>query len=371
MKKMKIITCLIIGCFVLAGISPVVSSLSNNAFEEGSKNEVNTEYDSNVGASAKFRWSPQYPDPGEQVTFKSTSSSSFGHISYQKWIFHDGTTQLGSTATFTYDEKGSYRVKLEVRARDYDGGYDWDFTTKYIKIGASPFSIFSVEPNNPSPGENITLNATKSYDVNGEIINYNWSMYNIETPENVIYLDSKVINYYIWYEQGVFNISLFVEDDDGYNNTLTKKITVSILKIGDITTNMNNINFSIENHGNKTADNVTWTFDINKYNILDFPRNIYHKNDTIDILNTSSSENYTITDFNRIFCKVKIVITAEADNAVKVQKSTYGLVYGKNIYLTDGNFGNPYESVLCMAILVGLFLLYSSLILRALKGVYR
>jgi len=376
MKKIKIITCLIIGCFILVGISPVASCLSADDIKKETINDTNIESSNSgdVSAHAKFDWLPKYPDPGEEVNFYSTSTAFSGHIYYYKWVFHDGITIKNSKATFTYDEKGSYKVKLEIRARGYDtqegrSAYDYDSITKYIKIGASPFPIFQLEPSNPSPGEKVIFNASTSYDINGEIINYNWSIYNIEDPGNIIYLDSQKITNYTWDIQGVFNISLFVEDDNGYNNTLTKTVPVSILKIGDITTYQKNINFSISNHGETIAENTTWTFDINKYNIFDRPRNIYQKNNTNISLEPFNYENITIDDFNRIFCKVKIIITAEADNAVKVQKSTYGLVRGKNIYLVDGNFGNPYESVLCMIILGGLFLLYSSLILRALKSV--
>ena len=369
MLKLKIITYLVILCFILAGITPVASCLSENNFEEELTSGVNTDsYDYNeVRVHASFSWSPKYPDPDETINFISTSTSTHGYISYYKWTFHDGSTAYGSETTRTYEEKGSYKVKLEVRAHGYYSSHDLDYTIKYVKVGASPFSIFTIKPDDPSPRENVTLNASKSYDVNGEIINYNWSIYNVKDPVNITYLDPKIINYYTWAEQGVYNISLFVEDDDGFNNTCIKTIPVSILKIGDISTIFKNINFTISNHGNLSAENVNWGVDIIKYHLFDFPRYIFHKNDTVNFIDANSSENFTIDDFRRIFCKVKIVVTAEADNAVKVSKSIYALVLGKNIYLTEEDFNNPYTVILVSSFLISVLALYSILILKFIK----
>ena len=158
MLKIKIITYLIISCFLFAGLSPAASCLSDNASEKEPTTETNTDddYDENVYAYASFKWSPEYPDPGEEVTFYSTSSVRNGYIHSERWTFHDGSIVIGSNAKYTYEEKGAYKIRLEVRASGYHGT-DSDSSTKYIKIGASPFPIFTVEPNNPSPGEQVTL----------------------------------------------------------------------------------------------------------------------------------------------------------------------------------------------------------------------
>jgi len=330
------------------GLSPIVSCLSI----EKVKPDINYNLDNNnhrdhpVFAYANFDWSPDYPDPGEEVTFFSTSQVTNGRIYDYTWIFPDGSKYKSSRVKYTFEEKGSYNVKLKVIAYTYDhSDISFDSTSKNIKIGASPFPIFNVEPYNPSPFENVTLNATASYDVNGRIIYYNWSMYKTENPENIEYLDSKMINYYTWDEQGRYNISLFVKDDDGFSNKITKTITVSIIKIEKITSNKEIINFIISNHGMFKAQNITWTFDILRYNLFDRTKNIYHKSGTIEELEINTSKNSTIEDFNRFFCKVKIIITAGADNAEKIEKSVYGLVYRNNLYIYEEDFWNPYVKI--------------------------
>ena len=195
-------------------INSVVLEEEKESVQEDNNSDYNeelkaTSHDEHVYAYASFRWEPRYPDPGEEVTFISTSHASYGHITHEKWKFHDGYAEIGHSAKHTYEEKGSYKVTLEVRAVGM-GGYDWDTRTSYVKIGADPFPRFTFTPEDPSPREEVTLDASTASDPDGQIMNYSWSYYNVKTPENVTYLGSKQVINYTWEKQGNYKIVLFV-----------------------------------------------------------------------------------------------------------------------------------------------------------------
>lgn len=354
-KSAKIVILLVICCLVLAGLSPTINSVfieNNDEPVEDSYTRTNTGYkktsydDDDVHAFASFSWSPRWPDPGEEITFTSTSSATNGHITSERWRFEGGNTVNGHIARYTFEDKGSYKVTLEVHAVGF-GGSDWGSSTHYIKVGADPFPRIKCTPINPSPGEKVTLDGSESYDPDGEIVAYNWSFYNVEDPDNITRLGSDEIIYYKWVKQGAYVVSLFIEDDRGNNNTATLTVYVSVLKIEGFPKRSRGINFEIINDGNFTIKNLKWDVEIYKYRRISvFSRSLYEKSGSVSMLGPYDSESVSLRDFRRRFCKIKLVVTAEADNAVKVSKSFYGLIFGKYVYLSENDFINPYNVVL-------------------------
>jgi len=372
-KSQKIVTLSITCCVILGGASPTINSTLikdiDETFEDDYNEEIDEKYkttgppDDDVHAFASFSWKPRYPDPGEEVTFTSTSSAIDGHITSERWNFEGGHTVYGHTTTYTFEKKGSYKVALDVHAVGY-GGSDWDTETSYVKVGADPFPRITCTPKDPAPGQEVRLDASKSNDPDGEITSYKWSYYNSEDPGNVIDLGSDKVVYHTWDDQGVYNIVLFIEDDKGNNNTLEKTIRVSIIKLDGFPTRSRGINFEIINQGNITANNVRWNVEINRYIKTNIgPNSLYNESGGVYTLNPGNSETISLKNFRRRFRKIELVVTAKADNAVEVSKSFHGLIFGKHIYLSEENFVNPYSIIVISGLILAfiLFVIFTSI----------
>jgi plastocyanin len=65
--------------------------------------------------NAVFTYSPDEPEPGQQVDFDASASTDPDEdIEEYRWQFGDGTTSQGETASHTYEAEGEYRVVLTV-----------------------------------------------------------------------------------------------------------------------------------------------------------------------------------------------------------------------------------------------------------------
>ena len=371
-KNKKIVILIVTSCLILGGLSPTINSFlikNNNETYKHNYNQTDpdykeTNYDDDVIAVASFHWNPKYPDPGEKVTFYSDSYAYNGYITSEKWEFDTGHVDHGHKTAYTFEKKGSYKVTLRVKAYGISGGLDWDSRTTTVKIGADPFPKIICTPEDPSPGEKVTLDASKSNDPDGKIISYKWSYYNVNNPGNVTELGSDITIYYTWEKQGIYNVSLFVEDDKGNNNTIEKEIHVSILKITGFNTFSRGIHFKISNHGDITAKNIKWNLKVDKYRFLGIvPRRLYRKSGTIETLNPEISRDIKIKRLRRAFCKIKLVLTVEADNAVKISKTYYGRVIGKFIYLREYDIARPLFDAFKFMIFFGIGLTILSFII--------
>jgi len=367
-SKLKIIVILIvICCLVFGGLTPTFNSILINNFEDLTEdNKENDEKfketsmdDDDVWAIASFYWRPQYPDPGEEVTFHSTCHAHNGFTGIPTWNFHDGETVHGSTATKTYEKKGNYKVTISVSASSIHGS-DRDTATYNVPVGADPFPKIKCIPENPSPGEQVKLDGSDSSDPDGKIISYNWSYYNVKSPENVTSLGSELVVYHTWSKQGTYIVSLFTEDDKGNNNTLELTIAVSILKLIFTDNFAREISFKIGNYGNVTAKNVRWNVEIIREGLLKSrTKSLYKKSSTILHLIPHASKEINLKDIRRRLCKIKLVISADADNAVKISKTFYGQIIGKFVFLKEErsrvSLINIYKLMIPLAICFSIF----------------
>ena len=83
--------------------------------------------------TAAFYWVPDEPEPGEQITFKSTSSDNGdqAQIIEHTWYFPGDRTYSGREVRHTFDDAGSYTVRLVVE--DDDG--DYDSVVQTVEVG--------------------------------------------------------------------------------------------------------------------------------------------------------------------------------------------------------------------------------------------
>ena len=353
--KLKIIVLIVITSLLLVGFTPSINSFfANNSYkyyknnsnkEDSEYKKTNSEEDVNVYAS--FYWHPRYPDPGEEVTFYSSSHAYNGHIVSQRWEFEDGKWDYGHKTSMIFDQKGSYKITLRVSAVGTDGGYDRDYQTSYVEVGADPFPRFTFTPESPITGEEVKFDGSDSIDPDGEIISYKWSYYNIENSSDVKVIGTEEIIYYTWDKQGIYNILLDIVDDKGNNNTIEQTMYISILKINSVSKFSRKISFQIRNKGDIKAKNIKWNVKIDKYRLLGlFPKTYYQKSGEIESLPSENSREINLRNYRRAFSRIKLVVTATADNAIDVSKTYTGYIFGKFIYLTEKDIFNPFRMLM-------------------------
>jgi nitrous oxidase accessory protein NosD len=86
-----------------------------------------------------------------------------------------------------------------------------------------PFAKFSWSPAHPYPGDNVTFNASKSYDYDGNITLYEWDWNSDGVfDEN----DTTPLANYSWSDNGFYNVTLRITDDDNLTNSTTKTVRI-------------------------------------------------------------------------------------------------------------------------------------------------
>ena len=285
-------------------------------------------------------WSPQYPDPGEKVTFYASYYSYYSYYYYygmfgsKHWNFGDGSSGYGSAVSHTYDTKGKYRVTLSVYARDFSTGemlHGYD--SEYITIGASPLPKFTWSPEEPVPGENVNFDASESWDTNGQISKYYWTCTEASQPDKIIEMGYNETLTYKWNKQGNYNVKLAVTDDENNTNEITKNIVVSILSMQELSVTQRKVTFQITNRGNFTAKNIQWAVLVNRRFLIMPLWKVFNNTGVISTLGPGESTSVDIGRYRRGFGGITMVITVKANNAVKITDSFKGSMFGKFIHL--------------------------------------
>lgn len=162
------------------------------------------------------------------VYFTGTGSTdSDGTITNYTWYFGDGKEGYGISPTHIYSTAGNYAVILTVT--DNNGLTDSDMTTAHIS---------EVEGEHHPPDENkhipvadadgpylgyvntsITLNASKSYDLDGFIVSYEWDFGDGTTGTGM--LPNHTYN-----KPGYYGVTLVVTDNQSLTDTSTTTVTI-------------------------------------------------------------------------------------------------------------------------------------------------
>ena len=96
-----------------------------------------------------------------------------------------------------------------------------DFIDAHRRFPIAEFSFSPSPPYNPVTGEEITFDASDSYDPDGKITNYEWDF----GDGNITNTTHEIIKH-SYSEAGSYNVTLTVTDDKGAKNSTTKMITV-------------------------------------------------------------------------------------------------------------------------------------------------
>ncbi|MCX6807657.1 MAG: PKD domain-containing protein, partial [Patescibacteria group bacterium] len=144
-------------------------------------------------------------------------------VSYQ-WDFGDGSTSAtGQKAEHTYSKIGQYELSMTIT--DNDGLS----TTKkqIIKVRApEPTPPIVLLSTNPDPaainvGDEMTFNASRSYDLDGHIISYEWNF-----GDKVVRLGSAEITHK-YDHTGIYKVQVTAYDNSGKTSRAEVQVAVS------------------------------------------------------------------------------------------------------------------------------------------------
>ena len=131
-----------------------------------------------------------------------------GSIVYYHWEFGDGTAKDGIRVIHRYESPGNYTVRLTVK--DNGGKECKDVTEAHIVLPSVniPPIADAGGPYTGYVGVSLLLNASKSYDPDGSIVNYIWNFGDGKR-------DFGITVQHTYQNKGIYNISLEVVDSNG------------------------------------------------------------------------------------------------------------------------------------------------------------
>ncbi len=161
---------------------------------------------------AQFTYSPDKPEPNEDVEFISQSYDPEGEIAYYIWDFGDGTTVNITDAVVhhNYTKPGYYTVTLTVFDR-----YNASSSISKQVLVAGILADFTYEIIN---GTTVKFNDTSKV-TPGKIIEWHWNF-----GDGSISQEPNPIHHYS--EEGVYPVTLTVKSDTNLTDSVTKIVIV-------------------------------------------------------------------------------------------------------------------------------------------------
>jgi PKD repeat protein len=146
-------------------------------------------------------------------------------------------------------------------------------TAAFSQENDQPTATFTHSPENPEPGETVTLNASESSDPDGEIVEYRWDLDGDGETDTTGGPNARVA----FPSAGVYEVTLTVVDDDGATASVTNEIVVqgdippeasltvsaSEVEVGEALT------FNASGSSDPDGQIETWAFDLNGNGTVD------------------------------------------------------------------------------------------------------
>lgn len=167
---------------------------------------ANTRLDDNQPPSVDFTYTPTNPTDIDVVQFQDNSFDADGWIVAWIWYFGDGSSSILQNPNHTYSDNGIFQISLTV----IDNNGTINTTTKTVTILNVP-PVANCGDDRYVNQSVLHLNASQSYDLDGEIINYTWVIneYQLYYGENINHI----------FDDGTYSFSLTVTDNDGENDS--------------------------------------------------------------------------------------------------------------------------------------------------------
>ena len=149
---------------------------------------------------------------GQTISFDASSSYDVdGTIVSYFWDFGDGIYATGVTAIHSYISAGQYVVILTVT--DDDGAIDTASVTIIVR-NVAPVAQFTESSKTVYVNDEVTFDASTSYDPDGTIVSYVWDFGDGTTATGVIVSHT-------YPENGFYVVTLTVTDNDGATNSVS------------------------------------------------------------------------------------------------------------------------------------------------------
>ncbi len=162
-----------------------------------------------------FSYKPLVATTQDTIYFMDNSSDPDGFIVSYQWVFGDSNTSNESNPTYRYSDNGLYNVTLTV----WD---NYNVSSTIIKqvlvLNVPPEARFTYTPSNPTDLDEILFNST-SFDTDGVIVNTSWFLGDGFTTSETSFTHR-------FQDDGLYNVTLVVFDDDGANSSFSRSIVV-------------------------------------------------------------------------------------------------------------------------------------------------
>ena len=151
-----------------------------------------------------------------------------GNVVSYEWTASDGQRADQQQTEMAFDTPGDYKITLVVTDND---GLQSTETWRTIKVteggGTPPVAKFEDLPASVSASSTVDLNASESYDPDGNIVSYEWMASNGQTT-----LSYSGSNASLNFEQiGNYTVMLTVTDDEDLKDTASQTITITAEEI--------------------------------------------------------------------------------------------------------------------------------------------
>jgi PKD repeat protein len=173
-----------------------------------------------VFPTANFSFTPEMPFVTETVIFEDLSIPGNESIVWSYWNFGDGSTcnTTEQILNHSYADSGNFTATLTI----VDSLGFVDSISKIITVVQHPVADFSYFPSTPLVDEEVTFNASTSFDPDGTITKYIWNFSDgplIDEGEIVTHSFSDAESY---------NITLTVSDNHDLIDIEVKTVTISL-----------------------------------------------------------------------------------------------------------------------------------------------
>jgi len=159
----------------------------------------------------------------------SLSYAPTGEITTYLWSFGDGGAEEGPVADHTYDDDGTYVVRLTVINQE---GVSSSRTMTVQALNPPPQAGFFYTPKSNMEGvyfvscsETITFNATDMCSDDGEIVSYEWYFGYRDQDGEPATAEGPIVTHEFLYA-GTYSVALTVTDNDGDQTTYVEQIVV-------------------------------------------------------------------------------------------------------------------------------------------------
>ncbi len=174
---------------------------------------------------------------GESVHFDATGSYDAEDVTVSTYLWDftgEGfSVEEPGAVDHQFDEAGSYPVNVMVT----DAGGLTDILDAPIIINVTstentpPVASAFASKLNPVQGEEITLDASASYDLQDvKPESWEWDLYNNETYDD----EAGEVILYSWNEPGTYYVDVLVKDSEGLADTLDQKLEINVQDTGNL-----------------------------------------------------------------------------------------------------------------------------------------